>query len=269
VRALTGRRRRARAAIRRAARRGRRALLHPLLEFVLPTDCFACGAPVDADQRMGACSRCWAGLRPLPRPACPGCGMPAPAATDLLGPARGFCVGCQSERRALDGVRAAVAYDDLARAFILRAKLGGRPELLRAIADLTAADLRASGLLDRRAVLVPVPSHPWADLRRGFSPAVEIARRLGEVLGLEVRRRLVARRWLPLGPLKRLGRGRRRLTAREGFRVRRGAAPPPRVLLADDVMTTGATLESCARALKAAGAAEVRAVVWARALIGP
>jgi predicted amidophosphoribosyltransferase len=160
-------------------------------------------------------------------------------------------------------------YDDLARAFVLRAKLGRRPELLRALAELVAADLRAARFPARGAVLAPVPSHPLADLRRGFSPGREIARRLGRVLALEVRSSLLSRRWLPLGPLKRLARGKRRRAAGQGFRVRRGAAVPERVILVDDVMTTGATLEACGRALKAAGSKDVRAVVWARALGEP
>jgi len=258
---------RAVSALRRGARRAERSLLHPFLDFLLPTDCFSCGEPVDVHQRLGGCSRCWGELRPLPRPACPGCGMPSAATTDLLGPARGRCAPCQIAPRDVDGVRAVVVYDARARAFVLRAKLGRRPELLRAIADLAAADLRASGLAPKGTVLAPVPSHPLSDLRRGFSPGLELARRLGRRLDLEVRT-LVARRLLPFGPLKRLRRGRRRALASAGFRVRRRAAPARRVVLVDDVMTTGATLDACARALKAAGSAEVIGFVWARAL-GP
>ena len=256
-------------ALRPAARRAERRLLHPLLDFVLPTDCFCCGEPIDVHARHEACSRCWAELRPLPRPACSGCGLPAPAATDLAGPGRGRCAPCQRSPRAVDGVRAVVVSDARARAFVLRAKMGGRPELLRALGDLAAADLRASGLAAPGTVLTPVPSHALADLRRGFSPAGELARRIAGRLELELRPRLLSRRLWPLGPIKRLRPGKRRAVASAGIRVRRSAALPLRIVLVDDVMTTGATLDACARALKAAGVAQVTAFVWARALVDP
>jgi predicted amidophosphoribosyltransferase len=169
-----------------------------------------------------------------------------------------------SSDRRLDGVRAVVIYDRLARSVVLEAKLGRRPELFRPIGDLMAADLRASHFARDVAGLVAVPSHPWSDLKRGFSPATEIARRLSRALEIPRLGNVLTRRWFPFGSAKRLARRGRISLAEKAFRVRHGTLPD-RILLVDDVMTTGATVEACAAALKSAGVTEVRGFVWARA----
>jgi len=103
------------------------------------------------------------------------------------------------------------------------------------------------------------------DLRRGFSPAFELARPLGRRLALPLDGGLLVRRWKTGLEAKRLGARARRRLALDAFRVR-GPIGDERLLLVDDVMTTGATLDSCARALRGAGAREIRGAVWARAL---
>jgi predicted amidophosphoribosyltransferase len=161
--------------LRRVGRALHRHALAPALAFVLPTACFGCGAALGAVQRLGACAGCWGGLRALAPPLCPTCGLPEPASTDLLGPAGGRCSRCVLRPGALDRVRPAVAYDALARSFLLRAKLGGRSELLVPLGDQLARVLEITGFAEGCDEIVPVPSHPWVTLRRGFVPALELA----------------------------------------------------------------------------------------------
>ena len=233
----------------------------PILSVLLPTDCFACGRPLGRLQRLGACLDCWAVLEPPPPPVCPSCGLPVPRDTDLLGAARGACSACVSRRPVHDGVVAAVLYEGHARRFLLRAKFAGWPELLPILGDQLAA-----ALLSGRpscSWVVPVPSHPFTLLRRGFNPALALARPVSRRLGVPLRSRLLSRTLGSLAPVKRLGAHARADALRGAFR----SAPlrgNPSVLVVDDVMTTGATADACSAALKKAGAAEVRIAVWGR-----
>jgi predicted amidophosphoribosyltransferase len=148
---------------------------------------------------------------------------------------------------------------------MLRIKFGRRMELLRPLAFQLACSIRAAGMEQGCSFVSAVPSNPLTDLRRGFSPSRELARLLAGELGLESRGALLSRRFFRGGALKRLSAAGRRKGAQSAFRLH-GRLEGATVLLVDDIMTTGASVEACARLLQAAGAGEVRAAIWARTL---
>lgn len=231
--------------------------------FLFPSRCFACARPLPHRHLLGACTTCWATLANRPRSWCRICALPLPDAAGVSGPAGGRCARCVVRALPFDRAVAAVVYDDLARRFLLRAKDDHRPELLGPLTDQLAAAVAVSGIADAVGGVVPVPSSAWARWRRGFNPALEIARGLARASGLPLLDDVLHRRGRS-GPAAKALSARRRWAGVGRNIVSRRDIAGIRVLLVDDVLTTGATAASCARALRASGAAEVRVAVWAR-----
>jgi ComF family protein len=229
------------------------------LAFALPPRCPGCGTVTAGDHRF--CLDCWTRLDFLAGPACVTCGEPF----ELDAGEGARCGACLAEPPPLDGVRAAVAYGEIARAIALRLKYGRRPGLAH-----TAAAQMERLLPERGDILVaPVPLHRWRIWRRGYNQAALIARALAKRRELDLSLDLLERRKAtPL--LRGLGPAARAKAVRGAFHVRTARREEVRgrsVLLVDDVYTTGATGNACARALKRAGAAEVRLVCWARVVL--
>jgi ComF family protein len=221
-------------------------VLAALVALIAPPRCAVCAAPVQSGRRL--CRGCQAALPWLRGERCPRCALPG-----RCGPP------CPAANAAFSRAWSPVAFDGPARALVHALKFGGRT----AIADVMAAQIAAnapSGMLDEHATIVPVPTHPQHRRERGFDQAQLLARALSR------------RTLLPtLAALSRQGPATRQLGAGRAQRARNVQVAATRALggraiLVDDVHTTGATLEACARALRTAGAEEVLAIAYARTL---
>jgi ComF family protein len=231
------------------------AFAQGLLDLVLPPRAFD-GA---AAQTAGLSVDAWSRITFLDGPVCDGCG--APFAYDA-GEVR--CVLCQTRTRAFARARAACLYDEHSRDLILKLKHADRTDLSGLFARWLSR--AAAELLDEADAIAPVPMHPARLLRRRYNQAAEIARPLCALAGRPyLADALVRKRDTDSQGGKSAGGRRRNVAA--AFVVpeaRRHRVIGRRVLLVDDVLTTGATAEGCARALLAAGAAQVSLAVVAR-----
>lgn len=237
-----------------------RAAFRPVLDFALPPRCPGCGAVTQEPHRF--CLDCWSDLQFLGEPCCARCALPF----DYESGADVECGRCLAEPPAYDRMRAAVAYGEISRRVALKLKYGGRPGVAETMARFMARHLEPGG----DAVLAPVPLHRWRIWRRGYNQAALIAAALARLTGRQTRLDLIERvKATP--PLRGMGPRERKDAVRGAFRVaaRHKAALKGRaVILVDDVYTSGATANACAKALKRAGAARVDILAWARVVRG-
>jgi len=239
--------------------------LNALLAVALAPRCAACRTVLDGPLAGPVCRACWLGIQPVLPPACRRCGQPLPS-WRTISVAAERCAACRRRPPAFDAGAVACDYAGEARAIIHAFKYDRRRSLARPLGALLESAGRAV-LADADSV-VPVPLHPWKRLSRGFNQAADLA----ATLGPPVRSLLWRVRWTP--PQAGLSPAARRRNVSGAFAVPPWIATTARrahlegrvLVLVDDVMTTAATLDACARVLKQAGAREVRVLTLARAL---
>jgi ComF family protein len=227
------------------------------LDVALPTLCVACREPVDGE---GVCAECWAKLSFIAQPYCPRLGIPFvyDPGPDMLS------MEAISNPPAYARARAAVRYDDVARTLVHALKYQDRTDLAPAMGRWMA---RAGyELLGEADVLVPVPLHWRRAWRRRYNQSGALARVIERQTGVKVAPEALGR----IRPTEQqigLSRTQRASNVQGAFKVaadRQFLIAGRRVVLIDDVLTSGATVDACARALLRAKAASVDVLVFAR-----
>jgi ComF family protein len=234
-----------------------RALIRGALDLIFPREDLDGAAPVGA---QGLSAEAWMRIRFLDGPVCDGCG--APFDYDPGPGAR--CAACMARPRVFDAARAACLYDEASRDPILKLKHADRTDLAPLFARWLSR--AAADLLAEADAIVPAPLHRLRLLKRRYNQAAEVARPLAKLAGIAYLPDALVRRRATETQGGKSGAHRRRNVA-GAFHVpdrRRAQVEGLRILLIDDVLTTGATAEGCARALKRAGAARVDLAVLAR-----
>jgi ComF family protein len=219
------------------------------LEWLYPARCVLCLDPAAS----GVCAACAADLA-VPGPSCPTCAEPLPVA--------GSCPSCLRRPPLLDAASVPFAYAWPLSQLLLAYKSGARPQLGRPLARLLTDFLPAQATLDVDRV-IPVPLHDQRFARRGFNQAADLAAALCRSRGLRLDTGSV-RRTVATPRQQGLNRRARKANLRGAFAAERDLSGC-RVLLVDDVMTTGTTLNAVAAEVRNAGAAWVGAVALARA----
>ncbi|MCG8548753.1 MAG: ComF family protein [Alphaproteobacteria bacterium] len=243
-----------------AGQRIGRTALNAALNSVLPPRCPSCGIVVEAQGTL--CADCWKGLTLLAEPCCDRCGYPFPYAV----PPGTLCGACTRQPPAYDRARAVFRYDDASRQLVLRFKHAddtyAAPFYGRWLARTGA------GLLADTDLVAPVPLHRWRLLSRRYNQAALLARSVVRVVDRPLAVDLLQRvRHTP--SQGRLSATARRRNIRGAFALRSGwraSVADRRIVLVDDVLTTAATVDECARVLRRAGAARIDVLTLARVI---
>ena len=233
-----------------------------MLDVALPPRCIICGTQ-DVDS-VNFCLSCWAALVLLANDRCHGCGVeltPEAGASDISG----LCEPCATHPPLYSKINAATLYEDNSAAVVLKLKYGKKTGVAKQMARLMQRHLPPDAA---DWTLVPVPLHRWRLWQRGFNQAALLAQHLArESDAALVPDALVrTKRTRSLGHMDGEARHRELANAIRPHPRRARHIQGQRIILIDDVVTSGATSSACVQTLLDMGAKEVRILCWARVI---
>jgi len=219
------------------------------IDSFFPRRCVGCG-------KVGGflCLDCRKNLPKLLPPLCPKCGRPQ--ASGIM------CPGCRQSQTEIDGIRSAFRFDEVIRQAIHQLKYHNLKAISSCLAELLADYLQLNPLPGE--AIVPVPLHPRRLKERGYNQSELLAKELGRLANLPVIRDCLIRVKEARPQVKASDVGERRKNVASAFICRDEKVSGKQIILVDDVCTSGATLESCALALKSKGAITVWGLTLAR-----
>ena len=236
-------------------------LLRKLLHVIFPTACAGCHEPLWDDPVPFFCRQCWGTLKSIPGPVCPRCGRPFASSIALLHSPTHQCGACRTRPLALTQVWSLFPYQTPLKEAITLFKYRGKLSLTKPLARALIEVLPALPNLD---AIIPVPLHPQRLREREYNQSLLLAEQLSRHTGIPLFLACLLR-IRPTVPQTSLSRKERLTNLRRAFSVAKPAhIQGKRILLVDDVFTTGTTLHECAKTLRRAGSGQVYGLTLAR-----
>jgi ComF family protein len=240
-------------------------LREALSDLLFPPRCAFCDDDSKDVSRCSFCEECLGSLRPIEPPICERCGMPVPS---LMEPSAKFCGRCLSDPPPYTRARYGVQYEGALRDALLRFKFGGHLSVGRALSELLLETFEKHFASSDFDIIVPIPMYDRRLPSRGFNQAVILAEGVESGTGIPLDR-FSFRKIKDTPPQVGLTRRERVANLKRSFSVSKpDRIRGRRILLIDDVATTGSTIEEASRTLLKAGAGRVEALVLALRMPG-
>lgn len=238
--------------------------MYPLLALLFPSACHACKEELKNNAVPFFCNSCWSGVRPMEGPFCPQCGKPFASSSALSFSPAHRCGDCRSDPPFFDRMIAPYSFEGTLSKGLFLYKYSRKVSLASPLAALIIPFLET---IEKNDYILPVPLHRERLREREFNQSLLLGSVLERVLKIPLKEDLLIK-LKPTGHQMKLSRSDRRINLKNSFAV----SDPKKiagkkVLLIDDVFTTGMTMNECAKVLKKAGCREVVGSAVARTLL--